>query len=148
MRELTDHKVSGLNEAIKIEVQDEPGLGGANHRYDLSGVDTNMNPSVRNPQGVRTSFNSTLILFQNGPMQSPNDANGISIEALIAITIDRLRGFQHGRKPNGEFDFATRGKYASKENACALAHLEESLVWLQKRTLDRVKRGVEGSLKV
>jgi hypothetical protein len=32
-RKITDHKVNGLNEAIEIVSNDEPGPGGANHDY-------------------------------------------------------------------------------------------------------------------
>jgi hypothetical protein len=45
--------------------------------------------------------------------------------------IDRLRGFQSG-------DFRNR------ENALALTKIEEALLWLHKRTKDRLERGVEG----
>ena len=136
MHTITDHKVNGLNEAIHIIAADEPGPGGANHRYNLR----ILGPS---PVGGIDS-GSVLIDFQTGPI---NEAgfNGISNEALIAVVIDRMRGFQHARKPDGSFDFATRGKFACKENACALTHLEESLMWLQKRTRDRMARGVEGT---
>jgi hypothetical protein len=51
---------------------------------------------------------------------------------LLAIVIDRLRGFQSG-------DFKCR------ENTVALTHIETALMWLQKRTRDRSARGVEGS---
>ena len=136
MHTITDHKVNGLNEAIEIIAADEPGPGGANHRYNLRLI----GPS---PVGGLDS-GSVFIDFQNGPI---NEAgyNGISNEALIAVVIDRMRGFQHGRKPDGSFDFASRGPFACKENACALTHLEESLMWLQKRTRDRMARGVEGT---
>ena len=50
----------------------------------------------------------------------------------MAIQIDRLRSFQ-------------AGLYACRENALALTALEESLMWLQKRTRDRFARGVEGT---
>ena len=33
MRELTDHKVNGLNEALTIIAIDNPGPGGANHKW-------------------------------------------------------------------------------------------------------------------
>lgn len=99
--------------------------------------------------------NRTLLKFQNGPIQSPSDFNGITNEALLTVIIDRMRGFQYGRKPSpvaGEhddgFDFNSRGKFACRENACALTHLEEALMWLQKRTRDRMARGVEGENEV
>lgn len=56
-----------------------------------------------------------------------------------------MRGFQYGRKPDGSFDESMRGKYACRENALALTALEEALMWLQKRTRDRLARGVEGT---
>lgn len=57
--------------------------------------------------------------------------NGLSGEALLAIVIDRLRSFQ-------------AGQYASNENMHALIDLTSALDWLQKRTKDRLARGVEG----
>ena len=118
MREITDHKVNGLNEALKIEVTDAPGQGGASHHYCIS--------FERNSVLVVTD-----ILFQNGPIKEAG-INGISQEALLAIVADRLRSFQ-------SWPFNTR------ENAIALIHVETALLWLQKRTHDRMRRGVEGT---
>ena len=53
-------------------------------------------------------------------------------EALLAIVADRLRSFQ-------------KGPYSCKANACALTHIEEAQHWLQQRTLERMRRGVEGT---
>lgn len=136
MHTITDHKVNGLNEAINIVAVDEPGPGGANHRYDLRLI----GPSPVG--GIATG--SLFIDFQNGPIKEAG-YNGISNEALLAVLIDRMRGFQHARKLDGSFDYSTRGKFACKENACALTHLEEALMWLQNRTRDRMDRGVEGT---
>jgi hypothetical protein len=36
------------------------------------------------------------------------------------------------------------GKFPCRENSIAITKLEEALMWLNKRTADRVKRGVEG----
>lgn len=120
MRKLTDHKLNGLNDALEITVLDEPGQGGACHKYEIDQVG-----------GAPESGGSkTLISFQNGPIQEAG-VNGISGEALMTVVIDRLRGFQSGQ-------------YACRENALALTALEESLMWLQKRTRDRMARGVEG----
>ena len=71
------------------------------------------------------------IQFQKGPIQEAG-VNGISNEALMAIVKHRLQGFQSGN-------------YACRENAVALTKLQESMMWLQKRTRDRMARGVEGT---
>jgi len=70
--------------------------------------------------------------FQNGPI-AENGVNGITQEALIAVCIDHLESFQ-------------TGPYACRENAIALTKLQEAQMWLHKRTLDRMERGVEGTL--
>lgn len=120
MRTLTDHKINGLNEALEITVLDEPGHGGANHEYQLE------LPATNDSLGRRW-----LIQFQNGPVKD-SGFNGISQEALLTIVIDRLRSFQSGQ-------------FSTKENAVALTHAETALLWLQKRTRDRMARGVEGT---
>ena len=118
-RQLTSHKVNGLNEALKIEVLDEPGQGNACHEY-----------IIRVPLEDKT-VRSDFIIFQNGPINEAG-VNGISNEALLAIVEDRLVGFQSGQ-------------YACRENAVALTKIQEAMMWLQKRTRDRMARGVEGT---
>jgi len=124
MRKVTDHKLNGLNDALEINVLDEPGQGGANHVYQIY-----LDESQRNDPKDGTVH--LTVNFQNGPIQEAG-VNGISGEALLAVVIDRLRSFQ-------------AGQYSCRENACALTHLETSLMWLQKRTRDRMARGVEGT---
>jgi hypothetical protein len=123
-RELTSHKVNGLNDELTISVLDEPGQGNACHRYLIEGGDTANKMSI-------AEFVHCDIRFQNGPIQE-HKVNGISNEALLAIVEDRLLGFQSG-------------PFACRENAVALTKLQESMMWLQKRTRDRVARGVEGT---
>lgn len=123
MRELTSHKVNGLNEVLRIEVLDEPGQGNACHLYGITSDEpreASTPPAVMNP-----------IRFQNGPINEFG-VNGISNEALLAIVEDRLLGFQSGQ-------------FACRENAVALTKLQEAMMWLQKRTRDRMARGVEGT---
>ncbi len=136
MRTITDHKLNGLNDALEITVLDEPGQGGANHHYRIEGHALDLNPSAGagldsngNPKG--TLVRPGDIFFQNGPIKEAG-VNGISGEALLAIVIDRLRSFQ-------------AGPYACRDNAVALTHVEEAIMWLQKRTRDRLARGVEGT---
>jgi hypothetical protein len=127
MRTLTTHKINAANDKLLVDVHDEPGQGGANHRYQISGYDTSTNASIA---GEQPSY-KTVILFQNGPIGEVG-VNGLTHEALLAICIDRLQSFQ-------------KGPFACRENALALTKLEEALHWLQHRTLARIARGVEGT---
>lgn len=146
MRLLTDHKVNGLNDHLEVIAHDAPGSGGANHHYTIAGYQ-NDEPAERWPGGVRTPFVSTVLRFQNGPIQSAEDFNGLTNEALLAVLIDRMRGFQGLNRPNNLSEACAPHKFACRENAIALTHLEEALMWLQKRTRDRMARGVEGTLR-
>lgn len=136
MRELHDHKLTGLNEAISIRATDQPGPGGANHSYTID---------WGKPDPVTNLGFGQKILFQNGPIKEAG-VNGISNEALLAIVIDRLRGFQYQRTELDEFKNVP-GPFACRENAIALTHLEDAMHWLKHRTLDRIARGVEGESK-
>ena len=135
MREITDHKLNGLNEALKIIAIDKPGPGGANHKYAIE----------LSPPG-RPTHSCAVLSFQNGPIGSPSDMNGITGEAIIAVAIDRLRGFQFTRDESGNFT-KSPGPFACRENAIALTKIEEALMWLQSRTRARLARGVEGTMK-
>ena len=126
MRELTEHIVNPANDKLHIRVLDNPGQGGACHRYEVSGYEPVSNSSM---QGDDRS--TCTILFQNGPINELG-VNGITHEVLLAILAARLRSFQ-------------AGQYACRENAVALTHIETAQMWLQKRTRDRMARGVEGT---
>ena len=127
MRTIHDHQVNPANDTLTITVLDEPGSGGANHKYVVSGYDGSANASAsRDFHHCKTE-----ILFQNGPIPEVG-VNGVTHEALLAIVADRLRSFQNG-------------PYACKANACALTHIEEAMHWLHQRTLERMRRGVEGT---
>ena len=133
MRTITDHQVSQADKALTITVLDAAGSGGAHHAYEITGPSYWKNPSFPYDAGApETPAGALTILFQNGPIPA-NGVNGITVEALLAICADRLRCFQ-------------AGPFASADNGFALFNLEESMRWLQKRTLDRLNRGVEGTL--
>ncbi len=130
MRNLTDHQVNPANDKLIVQALDEPGQGGACHSYYVDGFDISTNPSAI--QGNDYLY----ILFQNGPISEEGvGVNGITHEVLLAIVADRLRSFQ-------------KGPYSCKANACALTHIEEAMHWLQQRTLERMRRGVEGTHNV
>jgi hypothetical protein len=136
MRELTSHKVNGLNEALKIEVLDNPGQGNACHRYHITTTETpppiGSGMSSADLQKAESMLHAvTEIRFQNGPIQEVG-VNGISNEALLAIVEDRLLGFQSGQ-------------YVCLENAMALTKLQDAMHWLHYRTRSRIQRGVEGT---
>lgn len=126
MRTITDHKLNGLNDALEITVLDEPGQGGACHEYEIISEGT-----IGTIEDGYDGSNRLRISFQNGPIEE-DGVNGISVEALIAINIDRLKGFQSGQ-------------FATEDNQRALEHLQAALGFLQKRTRDRLARGVEGT---
>lgn len=131
MRHLHDHQVNPANDKLTIEVTDEPGAGGANHLYEITGFDTKTNPSATDLAGYQSSFSRHIILFQNGPIGEAG-VNGLTHEALLAILADRMRSFQ-------------AGPYACRENALALTKIEEAQHWLHHRTRARMARGVEGT---
>lgn len=117
-RQLNEHQVNPANDKLTITVLDEPGAGGANHAYEVKGF-------------TDEPTKAFLILFQNGPINEAG-VNGLTHEVLLAIVADRLRSFQ-------------KGPYSCKANSCALTHIEEAQHWLQQRTLERMRRGVEGT---
>jgi len=97
---------------------DEKGIGGANHAYDVHTDNGFVFP----------------IVFQNGPRKMTSSTHGILDTDLLEIVRDRLQGFQSG-------------EYSCRENACALTHIEEALLWMNKRVEDRIARGVLGTDK-
>lgn len=64
----------------------------------------------------------------DGSMVTVND--GTTNEEVLAVLIDRMQSLQ--------------AKCPCRENAIVITNLEESLMWLNKRTADRKARGVEG----
>jgi hypothetical protein len=131
MRNIHDHKVNPANDRLEISVEDETGVGGAQHLYMIRGFDSTSNPSDPFVKRHGEPARHATVLFQNGPINEVG-VNGVTHEALLAIVADRLRSFQ-------------AGPYSCKANACALTHIEEAMHWLQQRTIERMRRGVEGT---
>jgi len=123
---ITAHEVPGAASNLTITVGDEPGSGGANHRYDISGFNTETNASEY--EGSAQLVLS--VLFQNGPIPQHGN-NGVTLEALLGLAAHRLQGFQ-------------AGPFASQDNEDALFHITSALEALQRRTRDRLARQVEG----
>jgi len=117
MRTLTN----GTSNYTEVLCLDEPGAGNACHNYKVVS---------RTATSDQTQLELGEVRFQNGPIQE-NGVNGVQNEDLLAICIDRLRGFQSG-------------PFACRSNDMALARIEEAMAWLRGRTAEREARGVEG----
>lgn len=56
--------------------------------------------------------------------------HGTTLEEMLNVCIERLQNLNE--------------KYSCRENALSITKMQEALMWLNKRTEDRKKRGVEG----
>jgi hypothetical protein len=93
------------------------------HTYELSNYENKHLPG------------QTLQFIHKEPIEQGSTelrlvADGTTNEELIEVLIDRLNYLQ--------------SKFPCRENAIVITKLEESVMWLNKRTADRLKRGVEG----
>lgn len=113
----TIQKRNNLNEVYRVG---DPGPGGAYHHYTV----------FHGPK----EYSCTEIQFQNGPRNLETSISGVLEVDLLEIVRDRLAAFQSG-------------EYATRENAIALTHIEEALLWMNKRTEDRFERGVLGTMQ-
>lgn len=149
MRRLMNHKIvvptdertgqivyeNEVNKEIFIDVHDDDDpidkhLGGAPHHYALY---------VRKGDFSQKACDLRFHKPERGRMDQfgvpcPTPANGITVEALIAVCIDRVIEWQ-------------KGPFACVDNEDALKALRTALDCCQERTRDRVKRGVKGLLK-
>ncbi|WP_422928602.1 DUF7681 family protein [Singulisphaera sp. PoT] len=125
-RELTSHKINGANGDLDVHVMDDPGPGGACRHYRATFANVPGGPDAEVFSGYLS------LVFQSGD-PAVVGTNGLTHEALLAVLIDRLQGFQ-------------AGTFACRENAIALTKLQEALMWLKSRTEARLARGVEGTL--
>ena len=113
----------GTNRFTEVFATDELDFN-ANHEYIVVAA-----PAEGEEIGLDNPY--AKVNFQKGPIKE-NGVNGCHNEDLIAIVIDRLQCLNQG-------DFACR------ENSIAITKLEEALLWLNKRTQDRIARNVDGT---
>lgn len=115
------HDGLGLNDRIHITADEQdPNSGNASHHY-IGRIDED------------TAHEAICIdiQFQHGPRNVEGSVPGATEAAVIAVLIDRLRGFQSG-------------PFSCRENALVLTKLEEALQWTQHRARERHRRGVLG----
>ena len=118
----------GWQRYTKVVAMDEKSNGNANHKYHVL---------TSHPQNNGEPVPDKIlgdVVFQQGPIKEAG-VNGVMNEDLIVMILDRLNGFQES-------------EFKCRENAIAITKLEEALLWLNKRTLDRERRNVEGTHKV
>lgn len=120
----TIQKRNNLNEVYR---NDEPGAGGACQVYVIC---HRVFPVGEKERVVPIAE----IVFQHGPRNEEGSTTGILDADLLEIVRDRLKAFQ-------------TGEYATRENACAITHIEEALMWMNKRAEDRAERGVLGTMQ-
>ena len=114
-RVIHGHEVNEANRRIIITADEKNVFNGnASHHYKI----------LVGGSGVQ------FLHFQDGPIKE--GMNGVTIEALLAIVVDRLESFQ-------------TSEFSCRENALALTKLQEAQHWLNARTQARVQRGVEGT---
>lgn len=121
----TIQKRAKLNEVFAM---DQPGPGGAHHKYFVV-------PVINDTGEERRLWGeATEIQFQCGARKDPLATHGVLDGDLLEIVRNRLTAFQ-------------AGPYATEYNAQALIHVEEALMWLNRRVEDRLERDVLGTME-
>jgi hypothetical protein len=130
MKELkTIQKRNKLNTVV---VLDEPNqLNGGNHIYGI----IISRPELPHEKDQQPYWMQHNIHFQDGGKHEKYSTQGILDVDLLEIVRHRLQGFQ-------------TGLFACPENENALKHIEEALLWLNKRVEDRAESGILGQNKV
>jgi len=111
VREIFAHRVDDHVSPLKIECLGVAAQGGAQNYYRITGF---------NYAADGKTVNALPISFQIGNPEVLG-VNGVTMEALLAVVIDRLSGLQ-------------KGMYPCSENNMALGHLEASMTYLHARS--------------
>lgn len=98
----------------------------------------------RDPQGGNASHHFQAVMhtsegdvtladvqYQHGPRDEKGSTDGVTDEVLVAIQLERYRGFQSG-------------PFACRENEMVVMKLEEALHWMRERAWARHRQGVLG----
>lgn len=93
------------------------------HKYELSNFEN------KEAQGQVIQFiEKEPVAEGSTELRTVND--GTTNEEVLVVLLDRLQ--------------ALYAKFPSRETALAITKLEEGLMWLNRRTQNRITRGVEG----
>lgn len=94
------------------------------HKYELANFEQDL-PELNQHLQFIEKVPST-----EGSIELKTVNDGTTNEDVLRVLIDRMQFLQ--------------SKFPCRENAIVITKLEESLMWLEKRTADRKSRGVEG----
>lgn len=129
LREIHEHHINACNRAITLAAAEPEAHSRAPCVYYVAW------PNVALEDAARTwevdEKERLKLEFHSGAVPE-NETNGLTIEVLLAVLIDRLRCFR-------------AGPYACEQNDHALLHLMEARDALFERTQVRAQRGVEGT---
>lgn len=100
---------------IEIYAIDEVGASGTYRHYAMVMSQLDKLPEKRDAQSLAE------LMFQNEPICELCSTHGVVETDLLEIVRDRLKGFQSGKLP-------------TEENAQALIHVEEALMWLKSQS--------------
>lgn len=96
------------------------------HKYELDHFENFGLPGVP----VQTLQFIEKVPVSEGSTELKTVNDGTTNEEVLKVLINRMQYLN--------------AKFPCRENAIVITKLEESLMWLEKRTADRVKRNVEG----
>lgn len=94
------------------------------HQYEMSNFEDKDKP------GQLIQFIEKVPL-EEGSTTLKTLFDGTTNEEVLEVLIDRLNYLNN--------------KFPCRENSVAITHLDTALMWLEKRTKDRIKRNVEGT---
>ena len=94
------------------------------HKYELSNFEN------KNEQGQTLQFIQKEPKGEGQVQDLITISDGTTNEEVIEMLLDRMNYLQ--------------SKFPCRENAIAITKLDEALLWLNKRTADRITRNVEG----
>ena len=97
------------------------------HKYELSGFENAKNTQeIQFIHKVPRSEHPSMSPENSDPTELLTLNDGTTNEEVLEMLIDRMNYLQ--------------GKFPCRENAIVITKLQESLMWLEKRTADRKKR--------
>lgn len=103
-----------------------------NHKYELANFEHPDQPG-QVIQFIEKTYPDEGITIGKSFSKAVTVHDGTTNEEVLLMLIDRISGLNK--------------KMPSRQNSLAITKLEEALMWLINRTLERRTRGIEGTMK-